>query len=137
MTPQTSPVEHRRERAVRLALDGHSYDHIANELGYANRSGAWKAVNGALRARTSEAVDEYRELEIARLEALMASCFPKTVKGDLRAAEMCLKVIGAEVKLLGLDTLDASDTKVESIVISAEHPIRDLKRLIVAEHEPD
>ena len=49
---------------------------------------------------------------------------------------MCLKVIAAEVKLLGLETLDASDGKVESIVISAENPIRDLKKLIGVEDQP-
>ena len=81
----------------------YSHDRIGTELGYANRSGAWKAVNRALRARTDEAVDEYRALEIARLEELLTAYYPDAMKGDLRAAEMCLKVVGAEVKLLGLD----------------------------------
>jgi len=134
---RTAQVEHRRERAVTLAMAGHSYDHIAETLGYANRSGAWKAVKGALRARTDDAVDEYRALEIGRLEELLTAYYPDAMKGDLRAAEMCLKVIDAEVKLLGLDSPDASDGKVESIVISAEHPIRDLKRLIGVEDELD
>ena len=137
LTPHVAEVEHRRERAVRLALAGHPYDHIATELGYASRSGAWKAVSRALRGRTSDAVDEYRSMEIARLEALNTIYYPKAMKGDRHAAEMCLKVISAEVKLLGLDTPNTSDERVESIVISAEQPIRDLKKLLGAEDEPD
>ena len=36
---------YRKARATEMALAGCDYDTIAKELGYANRSGAWKASN--------------------------------------------------------------------------------------------
>ncbi len=110
-------TQSRRERAVRLALAGRSYDEIATELGYASRSGAWKAVNRALRARTDAAVDEYRALEISRLERLLTGYYPRAMQGDRTAAEMCLKIIDTEVKLLGLDSPGALERKVTSVLV--------------------
>jgi hypothetical protein len=45
---------------------------------------------------------------------------PRAMRGDLRADEMCLKVMKAEAKLLGLDTPDTSDQRIESIVITSD-----------------
>lgn len=43
-------------------MTGAAFDDIARELGYANRSGAWKAVQRCLTRRTNAAVDEDRRV---------------------------------------------------------------------------
>ena len=58
---------------MELALAGHSYDEIALEVGYQSRGTACRAVQDSLNSRITEAVMEYRELELARLDALQAA----------------------------------------------------------------
>ena len=100
---QRVTVSERRTKAVRLAASGMDYTQIAQRLGYHYRSGAFKAIRGALAAQQAEAVDELRALEIERLDALQRSCWDSAIAGDIPAVDRCLKVIAARVRLLGLD----------------------------------
>ena len=45
----------RRARCVELALAGHSYDEIAQAVGYQSRGTAWRAVQDSLMERRSRA----------------------------------------------------------------------------------
>ena len=58
-----------------------SYDAIAEELGYANRSGAWKAVQAALKEHQAEAVDEYRARHVLALDRLQMSVWGDALAG--------------------------------------------------------
>jgi hypothetical protein len=124
-------VEHRRQQALSLALAGHSYDDIARELGYANRSGVWKLVSGALRARLDESVAEYRATELARLDALQAAHWHAALGGDINAVNTCVRVILARVKLLGLDRPEAQGDRTPTVVLgpSSEEYVAGLKKL--------
>jgi hypothetical protein len=124
-------VEHRRQQALSLALAGRSYDDIARELGYANRSGPWKLVSGALRARLDESVAEYRRLELARLDALQAAHWQAALEGEVNAVNTCVRVILARVKLLGLDQPEAREERTPTVVLgqSREEYLAGLKRL--------
>jgi hypothetical protein len=94
----------RKARAVKLALAGYCYEDIAEDVGYANRGTAWRAVNESLNGQLVENVQTYRRIELARLEALQAAHWDAAVSGDdLKAAELVLKVSAQRTKLLGLD----------------------------------
>jgi hypothetical protein len=56
--------------ACRLRRDGCTYDHIAAELGYADRGDAYKGVQRALVAIVQEAAEEVRAVELDRLDML-------------------------------------------------------------------
>lgn len=63
----------RRQKAMRAAKlrgRGWNYDRIAHELGYADASGAWRAVQRYLRDDTREALKEARELALMKLDML-------------------------------------------------------------------
>ena len=96
-------VAERRTQAVRLAASGMDYTQIAKQLGYHDRSGAFKAIRGALAAERAEAVDELRQLECERLDRLQASMWDAALEGDIASVDRVLKVIAARVRLLGLD----------------------------------
>lgn len=100
---QRVAVSERRTEAVRLAASGMGYSQIAERLGFHDRSGAHKAVRGALVAHQAEAVDELRQLELERLDALQRSCWDAALEGDIASVDRVLKVIAARVRLLGLD----------------------------------
>ena len=93
----------KRVRCVELAAQGMSYDAIAKTVGYAGRGSAHRAVTAALRAQQVEAVDELRQLELERLDALQRSCWDASLEGDIASVDRVLKVIAARVRLLGLD----------------------------------
>ena len=110
-------VAERHTQAVQLAASGLSYDVIAQRLGYTHRSAARKAVVGALQARTVEAVDELRELEVQRLDGLQRALWERALGGEQRAVDSVVRIITARVKLLGLDQSDAGPSNVRDRVV--------------------
>ena len=92
----------RRLRCVELAGAGKTYAQIAEEVGFANKSSARKAVVAALAARQVDAVDDLRHLEVARLDALQAASWDDALTGDVRAVDRILRIITLRAKLLGL-----------------------------------
>jgi len=62
-------------RAARLRSRGLTYDAIAKELKYSNRSAARKAVQRALASVPREAAEELLALEVAKLHALDAEAW--------------------------------------------------------------
>lgn len=111
----------RRNRAVELAMAGHSYDEIAELVGYANRGTAWRAVQDALSEHTALSVQEYRALALARYDALLSGHWDAaTAEGNVRSAELILKVIAAESKLLGLDPVSHEAAQVNTAIVGGD-----------------
>jgi hypothetical protein len=92
-----------RERlAIEFRKAGMSYQTIATRLGYANASGAWKAVNRVMSARVHEAVDALRTLEGERLDAMLRVCFPRAIAGSLWHVDRVLAIHDRRVRMFGL-----------------------------------
>lgn len=90
-------------QALELRIGGATLDEIAKALGYAERSVAGRAVQRALKAKVSEHVDEYRDLHMARLEALYMKFHSQAIQGNYNGLRGCLQILVREAKLLGLD----------------------------------
>jgi hypothetical protein len=96
----------RAQQALALRREGFDFDAIAEQLGYADRSGAWKAIDKLLQRRAKESdadADAVRALELERLDAMLRALWGKVVKGDLPAIESALHIVTRRSKLLGLD----------------------------------
>ena len=110
----------RQAKAVELAQAGHDYDSIAREVGYANRGTAWRTVQTALRERVAEGVEEYRRVELERLDALHRAHWARALSGDLTAAHVVLRIIDQRIRLLGLvHTSDDAQAHPVSIVVGS------------------
>lgn len=92
----------RRTRALELASEGRPWDDIAREVGYTNRGTAHATMMRALNARTAEAVDDHRALEVDRLDALQAALWEKAMSGNAAAAEAVRRIIADRCRVLGL-----------------------------------
>lgn len=92
----------RRRRAVEMALGGATYQQIAQGMGYANRGTVHRIVQQALRQREVESIDEMRQLELDRLDALQAAQWEVALEGDVHAAAVILKVMDRRCRPLGL-----------------------------------
>lgn len=100
---RTSPDERdRAQRCLDLKLAGKSWVSIAAEMGYRDESGARKAAERLLDRVEAAQAAQYRALEGARLDAVQERYWRDAADGDIRAAELLLKIHAARVKLFGL-----------------------------------
>ncbi|MCC6446809.1 MAG: hypothetical protein IT210_25580 [Armatimonadetes bacterium] len=90
-------------QALNLRKQGHTFEQIAEQVGYADRSGAHKAVMRALQRLTNEPAAEARALELLRLDALLLALWPQAEKGDLKAIQSVLNLMARRARYLGLD----------------------------------
>ena len=101
--PKRARLTERRRRALELRIQGLSFFEIAQKVGYASPSGAYRAVKTALDSAVVDAADEFRKIHVARLEALLEGIWNAARGGKLGAVDRVLKVLDREAKLLGLD----------------------------------
>jgi hypothetical protein len=102
----------RHLRALELRKAGVTYETIAGQLGYANASGARKAVASALKATLREPAEELRTLELARLDAMALALWCRVQDGDEKAIDRVLRIMERRARLLGLDA--AAKTELSS-----------------------
>jgi len=101
--PKVTPDSRDRGvEALRMKRDGYSYDEIAKALGYANRSGAFKAVESLLTSMEVESVESYRKVENERLDRLLRTHAQLADEGDTQAAQVVLGIVKERAKLNGL-----------------------------------
>lgn len=113
-TAHTIEAVERERKALAAALSGKSFDDIATEVGYSNRGTAWRAVQRALKRTIQPAADEYRAIELMRLDGLLLALWPRAIGSpasedqeatapDYQAIDRVLKIAERRAKLLGLD----------------------------------
>lgn len=95
----------RRRQAIDLRRSGLTYEAIGERMGI-TRQAANELVRNAMRdfrTDTAEAVEEHRQLELARLERIVEIMWPQVEEGRGDAVDRVLKVAQRKAALLGLD----------------------------------
>lgn len=90
-------------RALELRKQGLTFEKIAEKCGYADKRSAQRAVMSAIQAITREPAEGVRELELARLDEMLAMLWPKMLKGDQWAVDRILAIMERRSRFLGLD----------------------------------
>ena len=121
----------RQKEALSLRLVGLSYDAIAERLEFANRSGAFRAVQAALKKTLQEPADELRTLELERLDSMLLPMMAQAKKGNQGAVDRVLRIMERRAKLLGLDAptkqeITGSDGGPVVIAIGGIDPDKDI-----------
>ena len=93
----------RQRQALELRKAGASYDSIAKELGYRDRSGAYRAVAVALLKTLQEPAAEVRQLELERLDKMLLGLWRPATSGHEGAVDRVLRIMARRAALLGLD----------------------------------
>jgi hypothetical protein len=96
-------VLEREQQVVKLRRAGHTWDEIANLVGYAYPSGSRDAYMRAASRVVSEDVKAIRELETERLDNLLNAVWADAMTGDIPAGTQALRIMERRAKLLGLD----------------------------------
>ena len=72
-----------------MAVIGHTYQAIADELEYANRGAVQRIVKTALSDHEMDSVDELRQLELDRLDMLQYAYWAKAFTGITALLTSC------------------------------------------------
>ncbi|MGW4718299.1 hypothetical protein [Nocardia sp. NPDC004260] len=112
----------RREQALALWLDKRTFQQIADELGYADRSNARKAIMTALEetaARTIGLAEQARPIIAARLERLYEK-WADRADDDPKAAALVLQMFDRFCRIYGLDRIQVDHTVTTRTQLDAE-----------------
>ena len=96
-------VIQKQQKALRLRNLGASYDQIAEQLDYFDRSGARKAVKACLDRAEFEPVIEQRFIQSERLDMMVMRCLQAVLNGDLDQVRNVLAIEKRRAELWGLD----------------------------------
>lgn len=92
-------------KALALRRAGATYEQVARELGLANRSVAFKLVQGAIADIPREEAQECLSLELDRLDTLLrGGLFEKARRGDVQCIDRVLRIMDRRARYLGLDS---------------------------------
>jgi hypothetical protein len=86
-----------------------SYQAIADELGFRDRSGSWRAVRRCLGRRQAAAADKYLVTLLVDLEAVGDRAWARAMAGDLKASEVVLRATEDRLRLA--EFLSTSSTR--------------------------
>lgn len=135
-SPRRLAAAERQTQALEFRKAGLSFPRIAQELGYHNPAGAFRAVEAALERTQQEPADAVRVLALERLDRMLAACWGKAIGGDLLAVDRVLKIEERRAKLLGLDAPDRVDILVrvrlmaQSLGLDPEAAVAEAERLV-------
>jgi len=104
----------RERQALELRKQGSTFDQIAQAVGYADRSAAYKAVMRGLKATLREPADEVRALYLERLDYVMQCMAPRMAEGNPQAAAAYIKALERQAALLGLDAPLRTEMKLDA-----------------------
>lgn len=131
-TSKTAIARSIRDRdAMAMRAAGKQYHEIAEALGMANKSVAYKAVVRVLdqwQCETVESADMVRSIELQRCDDMLAALWPKALEGDPQAIDRIIKIMDRRARFLGLDATTKTD------ITTAGGPI-DFKALSIEELE--
>ena len=141
-TPEGIAAAERAAAAMTLRRSGATYPEIARQLGYADPSGAYRAVQRGLTETLQEPADELRAVELDRLDRMQMAHWSRALAGDVKATQMVLRIMERRARLAGLDRPAIDDIEdwireqMRREGLDADQAVSDAQRL-VRDHSRD
>ena len=122
----------RQSQAVQLRANGATLQEIADDLGFANRAAAYKAIQSDLSRHNSTYKDDseiVREMIIYRIDELVKTYHPLALDGDQNAANLVMRLDKQRSDLLGLDAPKTIEAKLQIDINTYNIAMRDFVML--------
>jgi hypothetical protein len=119
--PERAAETVRRAQAVQMRLAGHTFDEIATELHYHDRGTAYRAVKLALSQVGREDARELRDLDLMRLDRMLAIIWPQIEDGDLAAVDRALRILKRRAEILGYDQQNVVHINASQTTVSVDN----------------
>ncbi|GAG13752.1 unnamed protein product [marine sediment metagenome] len=110
-------MKEKTRTAIELRKAGASYQSIADQLGYADPSGAYRAVSRGLDTLVKEPAEELRTVQYERLNHMLISLWPRVQGGELAAMDRALGIMDRMSRLFGIEAPNLNLHKHQSDVI--------------------
>jgi AraC-like DNA-binding protein len=125
ISPRRIDSQERVAKALELRKAGETLQQIADQLGYANPSAVYAAIRRTLDQIVVPAVEEYRKMELERLDALQLAVWPAARRGDYQAIDRVLKIMERRARLLGLDVQPDATVSIEptQVIVQMVHEV--------------
>lgn len=122
----------RELKVLELRRAGLTWQRIAEQVGYADHSGAYLAYKRALKRTLQQPADELRQQEIDRIDRLQLAAWPRAMQGDTQSINTIVRLMERRARLLGLDmpVKIAQDVTVWEGGESIDRAVRDLAELL-------
>ena len=117
------------QEAVKLRLAGATHKQIANQLGYAGESGAYKAIMRELTTVAAEQTpntEALRQISVQRLDQLLFSVWRDAIGGDQGAINTALKLEESRRNLLGIDAPKQYEARIRVDILSWNQALKDI-----------
>lgn len=95
--------------ALRMRVSGFTYEEITERLGFDSPHKCMMHINYAVRKTLIDSTEQYRDIEILRLEGLHKLCWQRVKAGKLDQIPNLLRIMERRSKLLGLDAPEKHD----------------------------
>lgn len=115
ISPMMSAKEKQRQ-ALALRLAGASYQSIADNLGYANKSGAFAACKAAMEGYVEGGATDLRNLLFARLEHIILLNWPAVNQKDGQATAIVLQAMDRITRLFGIEGLPMTEEAIDGVL---------------------
>lgn len=136
--PDRATVAGNENKAVELRKAGLPYAQIADALGFASASSAYRTVMRALARNQSEQVEELRMIEGARLDRMQQAVWQRAVQGDLHTIDRVLRIMDRRARLFGLDAPQKVSVNTDEVDAQIEQLLAELASLpSVSDELPD
>jgi hypothetical protein len=109
-SPRRLLAAEKQRQALELKIGGATLAQIAVKVGYTDSSGAYRAIQAALKATLQPPADELRRLQYERLERLYEAAHNKAIgslangQPDFEAMDRAIKILQRINALFGLET---------------------------------
>ena len=125
---QNIALRQRGQQAISLRMAGATVKQIADQLGFANESGAYKTIMRELEQTAhdmGESTEAVRQLELKRLDQMQFPIWPLVIAGDQGALGPALRIQERRANLLGLDAPRQIEARVRIDVMSWNQALKD------------
>lgn len=131
-------VRQRGQEAIKLRMAGATIAQIANQLGFANESGAYKSIIRELE-RTSkdmgESTEAVRQVVLKRLDQMLFTVWSDVLSGDNVSIQTALRIEERRASLLGLDAPKQIEARVRVDIMSWNQALKDFLDLYREYHK--
>lgn len=90
-----------RDRALAYRLEGMTYEQIGERMG--SKSRAHRLVTEAIDAISRDNAELVVDMELRRLDAMLAAIWPDVLDGDLKALDRVLRIMDRRARYYALD----------------------------------
>lgn len=130
MSPAGVLAAHQQAAAMRMRIDGFTYEEISTKLGISEPRMVMETISRGIKRTLLDSVEQYRNIELLRLESIHRLVWKRIKMGRLDQVPNVLRIMERRAKLLGLDAPERHDILLQEVERLADETGLDKKKIL-------